>query len=97
MRVPEIHSFPPSMKVYPTPNCDILGAPIGTADHCDEWVTNKAIAKTRKLLPHLDKLETPIMPTCFFGTASLSLAWYFFFVQFLLITYLEPVTRSTEL
>ena len=30
-----------------------------TPDHCDEWVTKKAIEKTRKLLLHLDKLEAP--------------------------------------
>ena len=59
MRVPESHPFPPNMKVYPTPNCDILGAPIGTADHCDEWVKSKAIRKTTKLMAHLDKLDAP--------------------------------------
>ena len=59
LRRPQSHSFPTTMKVYPTPNCDILGAPIGTPDHCDEWVTKKAIEKTRKLLLHLDKLEAP--------------------------------------
>ena len=59
MRVPESHPFPRTMKVYPTPNCDILGAPIGTPEHCDQWVTNKAVKKSLKLMEHLTKLDAP--------------------------------------
>ena len=47
------------MKVYPTPNCDILGAPIGTPEHCDQWFTNKAVKKSLKLMEHLTKLDAP--------------------------------------
>ena len=85
------------MKVYPTPNCDILGAPIGSPEHCDEWVTKKAIAKTRKLLQHLDKLEAPHHAYLLLRYCLSFARMVFFFVQFLLITYLQPVTRSTEL
>ena len=96
-RLPQSHSFPATMKVYPTPNCDILGAPLEPLI----TVTNGLPERPSKKLGNFfytSTISKPlIMHTCFFDTVSLLLAWYFSFVQFLLITYLEPVTRSTEL
>ena len=97
MRLPESHPFPPNMKAYPTPNCDILGAPIGTADHCDEWSRARPFEKPRNSWHTWTNWTLLITRLCFCDIVSHSRAWFFSFVQFQLIAYLALATSSTKL